>query len=252
MTVNLKGEGAACLGLLMLDTQFPRPWGDIGNPKTFAVSVKTHVVTQAVPTTVVRSASGLAGSSLAARFSDAAHDLASCGVWAITSSCGFLVLLQETIQLAVPHVPVRSSSLLQLPSLLAQHEEVGVLTISAEALGPEHLLAAGVPTHRLQDILVQGVAPESEFVQKIMGNQLSMDVCEAQGNVVAAAVALKRKAPSLKHLVLECTNMPPYQQAIEAATGFTCWTLRDDPVLSRLAMKHCRSPLVGQVHHARL
>lgn len=231
----------------MLDTCFPRPVGDLGHPQTFAVPVKPWVVQRAVPSAVVASASALNQSLLALDFSSAACHLAASGVWAITSSCGFLVLLQAQIQAAVPGVPVRTSSLLQLPNLLARHAQVGVLTIDAASLGTEHLLAAGVPKGRLNDVCVQGVDPDSEFVTRIMGNQSSMDFNQAQSDVVGAAIALKQRAPSLKHVVLECTNMPPYQTAVESATAFHCWSLRDDPVLQALAMKHCKLPLAAQL-----
>jgi hypothetical protein len=247
MNVNRKNLEPACLGILMLDTRFPRPLGDIGNPKSFAVPVRQCVVAQAVPAAVVRSASALAASPLVANFSESARNLARTGVWAITSSCGFLVLMQEALQAAVPEVPVRTSSLLQLPLLLAQHRQVGVLTIDAVAMGAEHLMAAGVPRSRLADVMVQGVDPRSEFVQKILGNQSNLDSSEAQLNVVAAAMALMRKAPHLTHLVLECTNMPPYQLAIERATGLRCTSLRDDPVLRALAVANCGLPLANEL-----
>jgi hypothetical protein len=66
----------------------------------------------------------------------------------ITTSCGFLVLLQRELQAAV-NVPVVTSSLLQLPALLGREPCVGVRAISAEHLGHEHLLSAGVPKARL-------------------------------------------------------------------------------------------------------
>ena len=252
MNVNRNGLGKSSLGILMLDTCFPRPEGDIGNPQSFAVSVTTRVVAHAIPAAVVRPAAAMAGSTLVDAFCDAARDLADQGVWAIASSCGFLVLIQAELQSSVPGLPVRTSSLLQLPKLLSEHEKVGVLTIDATALGYEHLLAAGVPNERLADVLIQGVAPHSEFVQKIMGNQRSMDFGAAQKNVVEAALALSRKAPSLKHLVLECTNMPPYQLVVERATGLQCWSLRDDPVLIELANSHCNAVLTSPLRQNRL
>ena len=42
------------LGVLMLDTRFPRVLGDIGNPATFAIPVRHHVVAGASPQRVVR------------------------------------------------------------------------------------------------------------------------------------------------------------------------------------------------------
>jgi hypothetical protein len=94
-------------------------------------------------------------------------------------------------------------------------------------LGAEHLRSAGVPKDRLPDVLVQGVAPDSEFATRILGNQPQMDVAQAERDVVAAAVALKARAPDLHTVVLECTNMPPYIAAIEAATGFKTLWIKD-------------------------
>jgi hypothetical protein len=117
--------------------------------------------------------------------------------------------------------------------LLAHQPRVGVLTISAAALGPEHLLAAGVPVSRLDDVVVQGVEPTGEFVTAILGNRESLDIEKARRDVVDAAVALRQREPSLQAVVLECTNLPPYRQAIEAATGLKTWALTDDERLLR-------------------
>jgi hypothetical protein len=110
---------------------------------------------------------------------------------------------------------------------------VGVLTISAGKLGKEHLRSAGVPRERLADVLVQGVDPASEFATRILQNQPTMDLAQAERDVVAAAVALKARAPGMTTLVLECTNMPPYRASIEAATGFKTLWLQDCAALFR-------------------
>ncbi len=104
--------------------------------------VRQRVVRGAWPGTIVQTAEGLRA---------AGHGTGLCpgraGRWsaealrAITTSCGFLVLLQVELQ-AAARVPVITSSLLQLPGLLARQPRVGVLTISAAALGSEHLSLA--------------------------------------------------------------------------------------------------------------
>ena len=83
---------------------------------------------------------------------------------------------------------------------------MGVLTISAEALTPAHLLAAGVAPTRLADVVVQGVDAHGHFASAILGNQPQMDLQRAASEVVAAARALHRRAPQLDTLVLECTK----------------------------------------------
>lgn len=220
------------LGVVMLDTKFPHLPGDIGHPDAFGVPTNLRVVKGVWPDKVVASSSGLRGGRVVPAFEFVVRALARDGARAITTRCGFLVLLQKELQAAVK-VPVITSSLLQLPGLLAKQPKVGVLTISVGKLGLEHLRAAGVPKDRLKDVVVQGVDPEGEFATVILGNQLYMDVIKTSEEVVAAAVALKKREPSLEHVVLECTNMPPYREAIEAATRLKTYALTDDERLLR-------------------
>lgn len=208
----------------MLDTRFPRWRGDIGHPDSLGVPVRHAVVAGAWPSTVVASAAALRASGLSQVFLARSRELEQQGARAITTSCGFLVLLQRELQDAVT-VPVVTSSLLELPRLLAQEARVGVLTISASHLGREHLLAAGVPAARLGDVVVQGVDPHGEFAGAILGNRASMDFDKAQADVVAAALSLKARAPGLRSVVLECTNMPPHAPAVRAACGWQLHSL---------------------------
>ena len=214
----------------MLDTRFPRPPGDIGHPRTFGVPVRRRVVDGAVPQAVVGSGAALRASGLDQRFIEAARALEREGARAVITSCGFLVLLQAELQDAV-QVPLISSSLVLLPSLLARERRVGVLTISAERLGAEHLTGAGVPGERLADVVIQGVDAAGEFATRILGNERAMDLERAGADVVAAAQALKARAPEVSTVVLECTNMPPWRAAIEKATGLSTRWLGDHPAL---------------------
>lgn len=215
------------LGVVMLDTKFPRPEGDIGHPSAFGVPTRRCVITGAWPEKIVQSGASLRKGRLVAPILQLVRRLEQDGAKAITTSCGFLVLLQKEMQAQVK-IPVITSSLLQLPGLLAQHARVGVLTISSSKLGVEHLRAAGVPRERMTDVVVQGVDATSEFATAILGNRPEMDSEKAAADVLAAALALKQREPSLTCVVLECTNMPPYRAAIEAATGMKTWALVDD------------------------
>ena len=220
------------LGVLMLDTKFPRPEGDIGHPSAFNVPTQRCVIAGAWPDKIVQSAAGLRKGRVVTPILQLVRRMAQDGAKAITTSCGFLVLLQKDMQAQVS-IPVVTSSLLQLPGLLAMHQKVGVLTISSSKLGAEHLRAAGVPKARMADVVVQGVDAHSEFATAILGNQAAMNLAQAESDVLAAAIALKQREPTLACVVLECTNMPPYREAIEAATGMKTWALTDDERLTR-------------------
>lgn len=94
-----------------------------------------------------------------------------------------------------------------------------MLTVSAQRLGPAYLEAAGVPVDGIAAIPVEGVAPDSVFATTLLGDFPDWDAGQAAADVVAAAVRLRRRAPELDTLVLECTNLPPYAPRIEQATG---------------------------------
>lgn len=200
---------AGFLGILMLDTRFPRPPGDIGNPATFAqigIPVRYASVRGASPQRIVRQADP----ALLTPFIDAGRDLVQQGARILSTSCGFLALWQQQLEQALA-VPIVSSSLLACARL----RRPGIVTIDAHALCLPILRAAGVP----DGTPVQGVAPGCEFQRCILGNEPELDLVQARDDVVAAARRLVRKHPDVSDIVLECTNMPPYRQAVMDATG---------------------------------
>jgi hypothetical protein len=137
-----KAVYGARLGILMLEARFPRIAGDMGNATTWPFPVLYKVVKGASPQRVVRErAAGLLDT-----FLEAAKELADLGADGITTNCGFLSLFQDDIARHVG-VPVATSSLMQAPFIervLPPGQRVGILTISAATLTPEHLSAAGV------------------------------------------------------------------------------------------------------------
>jgi hypothetical protein len=204
---------AGFLGVLMLETRFPRPPGDIGNPATFGFPVRHAVVRGASPQRVVRERAA----DLLQPFIEAGLGLCAEGALGLATSCGFLALFQRQLAQALP-VPVATSSLLQvawLRPLLPPDRVAGVLTIDAAALSAEHLLAVGAPA----DTPVEGVAPDGEFATRLLGDAPTLDLARAQAEVVQAAKRLLARRPDVGALVLECTNMPPYARAVREATA---------------------------------
>jgi len=194
------------LGVLMLDTRFPRGVGDIGNPGTFDFPVHYKTVHGASPQRVVRERDP----ALLQPFIDAGRALVAEGASAITTSCGFLVLFQEELQAALP-VPVWTSSLLLLKDL----PHCGVVTVDAASLGADHLRAAGACV----DTPIEGITAGSAFQQTLLHDLPMLDTHDALLQVVGAAQRLLARHPTLTDIVLECTNMPPYAESVRRATG---------------------------------
>jgi hypothetical protein len=213
-----------CLGVVMLETRFPRPPGDIGNPASFAYPVRYQVVRGASPQRVVRERAV----GLLAPFIEAAQSLERAGCSAVVTSCGFLALFQKEIACALG-VPFASSSLLQLPwvaARLPKGQRPGVLTISADALSGDHLRGAGADPATP----VAGVAAGGEFARAILGDQAVMDEAKLRDEVLDAAARLRAEHADIGAIVLECTNMPPYAAALRAATGL--------PVYDAITLAH--------------
>jgi len=198
----------ARLGILMLEARFPRIPGDMGNAETWPFPVLYRVVRGASPQRVVMErAKGLLDD-----FLDAAADLVSLGADGITTNCGFLSLFQKDIAARVK-VPVATSSLMQIPmvqALLPPGKRVGVITISAQTLSRDHLMAAGAPA----DTPVIGTENGTEFFRAIVGNEERLDVAAASRDILDAGKALVAQHKDVGAIVLECTNMAPYAAAL--------------------------------------
>jgi hypothetical protein len=202
------------VGILMLDTRFPRIPGDMGNAATFAFPVRYQRVEGADPDLVVRR--GAAG--LLPAFVDGARRLEHEGVGAITTNCGFLVKFQRELAASV-RVPVFTSSLLLVPlvhRLLPPRRRVGIMTVNSAGLTPEHFTGAGIGD---TPIAVAGMETEKEFTRVMLDNELELDVEAARQEHLTVARRLVEGHPEIGALVLECTNMPPYRADIQAATG---------------------------------
>lgn len=209
-----KAVYGAPLGVLMLEARFPRILGDMGNAATWPFPVLYKVVSGASPEKVVlKGAAGLLPDFIAA-----AQELVRLGAEGITTNCGFLSLFQRELAAAIS-VPVATSSLMQVPwvqATLPPGKRVGLVTVSAATLTPQHLTAVGVAA----DTPVTGTESGREFFRVLIrAEKEEMDIDLAEQDVVEAALRLVASHPDVGAIVLECTNMPPYAAAVQAATG---------------------------------
>lgn len=210
---------SAPVGILMLDSRFPRIPGDIGNAASWSFPVAMKRVDSATPDRVVRNDPA----ALLPDFIAAGQDLVVEGAVCITTSCGFLSVFQRDLAEALP-VPVLTSSLLQVATvnrLLPAGQRAGVLTISSTSLTPRHLELAGVPEGTPIGTTEGGRC----FTDAILSNAPHFDIEAARHDNIDAALALKVRHPDLGAIVLECTNMGPYAADIRAATGLPVFSI---------------------------
>jgi len=212
------------VGILMLDTRFPRVPGDIGNARTFDFPVRYLTVQDASAARVVEQRDP----SLLEPFIRGARELQAQGVKAITTSCGFLAIFQKQLASAV-EVPVFASSLLQVPflyGLFGRKGTAGILTARKAALGQAHFDGCdiqGIP------LSIAGMDEHPEFTRVFLhwgeGGQEPMELERVEQELAAAAAGLAARDPEVRFLVLECTNMPPFRRAIQQACGLPVYDI---------------------------
>lgn len=198
----------------MLDTKFPRPVGDMGNALTWPYPVLYKIVKEAYVNRVV-----LEGDKqLIPSFIKAALELESKGVKAITTNCGFLALFQKEVQehLTVPFI---SSNLMQIPfvySLFGNKGKIGVLTANKKSLTDEHFAcvdADHVP------LVIEGMDDSIEFNRTIIHGEQTMNLRKMEEEIVQQAKKIVEQDEEVKAIVLECTNLTPYIEAIKQAVN---------------------------------
>ena len=222
--MKLNGGTNICgvtIGVLCLDSTFPKPPGHIKNPSGLSFPVLYETVRGATVARLVNAPEP----GFIDPFLEAARRLEKDGVRAITGSCGFLALYQRELADAVD-IPVFASSLIQVPlayNMAGRRGSIGILTANGSKLTDRHFAAVGagdIP------VAVQGMEDHQEFREVILeGLRDNMDTAKIENEVLAAAKRLLRTHEDVKAIVLECTDMPPYAHALQKATNLPIFDL---------------------------
>jgi Asp/Glu/hydantoin racemase len=210
------------LGILMLDTRFPRLPGDVGNAETWPFAVHYSVVRGAQQDRIM---GPTPDPTMLAPFVDAARELERLGVRAITTSCGFLAIFQRELQASV-NVPVLTSALLQVPlvsRLLGPGKRVGVLT-ERPNLTDRHFEGVGWSSREIP-VVVAAMPEGAVFPTVFIDNKSEADEAILEREMIALATGCVRENPDVGALVLECTNFVPFANAMRRATGLPVYDL---------------------------
>lgn len=229
------------VGILMLDTKFPRVSGDIGNAKTWPFPVRYHIMESVIPDKVIGKEPL---KETLQQFIDAAKAVESCGVRAITTSCGFLAIYQSDIAKEIS-VPFVSSALITVPfiSNIVGNRGVGILTEHASDLTEKHFQGVGW-SQSDYNVKIYGMDKDAVFPQVFIGNREEANLQELENDIKKLAEKVKEDA-SVKALVLECTNFVPWGQLIGRITGFPVFHIVN--VVQMVAGATLRRPYDGAV-----
>lgn len=201
------------IGILILDAAYPCVPGNVGNACSYPFPVRYHEVKGASIDRLLNQCDPM----LAGPFIAGAQELQARGVKAVTGACGFMAIFQPQVAASLD-IPVFLSPLLQIP-FIAQitGRPVGVITANAGRLAPAHFVACGVDAGL--SLHIAGMEDCPEFRSAVLEEKGTLDSPLIEAEVCAVARRLVADHPQVGAILLECSDLPPYAQAVQRATG---------------------------------
>lgn len=211
-----KGQVSAgeAIGILLLETSVPFIPGDVANATTYAFPVRF----QKVKGFSVRRALSK-DPAVYEDLREAAGDLVQQGVRAVTGDCGFMGIHQKKLAHELG-VPVFLSSLLQIPfisTMIGEAAKVGIITADSKSLNADLLSAVGVSDPA--NLVIGGLEDSPEFYRFAIEETGTLDTGAVRKEVVAVARTMVAENPQIRAVLLECSLLPPYGAAIQAAVN---------------------------------
>lgn len=195
---------APCVTVLQLDTDFPRAPGDVGCAETYLGDIEIlRIANATVGQIVCADPAAIAIAPFEAALAQARGDI-------VVTSCGFLSYWQTHLERQTDKAFI-GSALTALPDLCERYDPHDILTVTfdASSLNESHF-----GPYRTDVI---GLPRDMHLRQVISQNLTTLDV-ERAAQDITDFVTSQCKSHH-KHILLECTNLPPYKHALSARTG---------------------------------
>ena len=141
---------------------------------------------------------------------------------AVTADCGFFFNLQHEARKHTKK-PVFMSSLCAAPSVAAAYakdELIAIFTANSNSLEPMRTLIkeeCGIDPHDHRFVIVG--CQDVPIFGKAVADGLKVDWEAATPHIVQKALDTVKENPELRAFIFECTELPPYSDAVREATG---------------------------------
>ena len=220
MSGETKKSAAARLGVIRLDYDYEAVPGDIAHPDSFSCDVYYKVVPGL---TFEMCQKGKMTEDVEKRFKESIKWLVKeKKVKGITGDCGFMMNFQS-IARQITKIPIFMSALCQLPAVTcgyAEHEQMIIMTANGKSLEPMRDLIRdefGVDTQDKRYNIV-GCEDVPHFGEAVAKGE-KVNTKKATPGIVKLARKALKKYPKSRAFLLECTELPPYSDAIRFHTG---------------------------------
>jgi hypothetical protein len=219
---KLAKKQAPCLGVVRLDYNYPPAAGDIDCPGSYGYDVLFRVIPGL---TFEMAQAGRMTPAVERSFRAGIQWLEKKGAVGITGDCGFMMAFQP-IARDVATVPVFMSSMVQSPMISVafdKYDKVVILTANSATLKPQKEILLSQCGFNVDDdrFLIVGCQDVPGFDAVAKGGKV--DVEYVTPGIVKLVKDLLKRQPTIRAILLECTELPPYSDALRQATGLPVW-----------------------------
>ncbi|MEO0419438.1 MAG: aspartate/glutamate racemase family protein [Pseudomonadota bacterium] len=200
------------VGILHLSSTYPLPPGNAQHAQTYGFPVAFEAVTIDDPFALMRGDDHIGKLVI-----EACVRLEQRGVRAIVGACGSFAYYQRMVAEA-SRVPVYTSVLTQVPFLLQAlgSRPLGVICASASSMNQRIYDQCGIADPGR--LVIDEMRGMSEFDAMLKGDQ-PMDEALLREQTCQVAKRLRETNPEISGIVLQCSDLPPYGQAIQESIG---------------------------------
>ena len=206
------------IGILMLDMRAPLIPGNVGNATSYGFPVRYKIL-DTLPSDWWCDEEG-ASERRQDIFIKKALELEKEGVRAITTGCGFFAKYQTAASEALS-IPLFNSPLLLVPMvsrMIGPNKRVGIISAGGSHLKGAFLENVGIDASI--PIAVDGLEDKPEFYDvHVTQKKATINPQKMEKEVVEVAERLTAKFPDIGALVFECSDLPPYAAAVQAAVN---------------------------------
>jgi len=210
------------LGVVRLDYDYPPAPGDSDHPGSFGYEVYYRCCPGL---TFEMCQEGHFPEAVERRFADAIKHLEARGCSAITGDCGFMMAF-HVIARKIAAKPIFMSSMVQCPIIAASLEpsdQILLLTANDKHLKPQKqvlLSSCGFDVDE-DRFLIKGCQMVPGFEAVALGGKVPLEV--VQPGIVKLVQEARKEHPRIAAILLECTELPPYADALRYHTGLPVW-----------------------------
>ncbi len=216
------------VGILQIDYVYTPVLGDVDNANTFGFHTRFARVRGL---TFERAQRGDYDDTLRAAFLEAIAELKQAGpIVGISGNCGFMMWYQARVR-ELTSTPVFMSALMQAPlveAAIGRDAKVLLLTANSKTLLAARtvlLREAGVKVDDPSKFVVQGVERIAGFEPLADPSLGTIDTEVACASLVDCVRSRIFADPSIACLLLECTELPPYEDALREATSLPVFSV---------------------------